>query len=62
MLEDFRIAHIGDQVLRLFTAWIDLLLSFVEVLFQQVPVRVILELLNQYFDCFSAICVHFLNG
>ena len=57
-LEDFRIAHIGDQVLRLFTEWIDLL-SVVEVLQQQVPDRVILELLTQSFDCFFAICVLF---
>ena len=52
--------HIGDQVLRLFTEWISLL-SFVRDLQQQIPVRMILELLNQSFDCFFAICVLLLD-
>ena len=54
-LEDSGCAHIGDQVLRLSTQRIDLL-RFLEVLWQHVPVRMILKLLNQPCNCLFAIC------
>ena len=60
-LEVFRVAHARDQLLRLCAERIDLF-SLVQMLYQRVPVRVILELLNQSFDGFLAIRVFFLDG
>ena len=61
MFEDVRIAHIGDQLLRLFTERIELF-SSVQILCWRVPVRVILELLTQFFDGCLAIRILFLDG
>ena len=57
----FHVAHSGDQLLRLFAERIELF-SLVQILHQRVPVRVILELLNQSFDVFLTIRVFFLDG
>ena len=59
-LEDLRIVHIGDQLLRLFAEFINFF-SLVQVLQERLLVRVALELLNQLFDCFSAIRVLLLD-
>ena len=50
-LEDLGIAHVGDQLLRLFAELINLHRLF-QVLQERLLVRVILELLNQLFDRF----------
>ena len=55
-LEDLGIAHVGDQLLRLFAERVNLL-SLIQVLQEELLVRVILELLNQLCDCFFAIHV-----
>ena len=60
-LEDHRIAHVGDQLLRPFAERINLF-GLVQVLHEKLLVRVILELLNlNFFDCFSAIRVLLLD-
>ena len=59
-LEYLRIAHVGDQLLRLFAERIDLF-SLIQVLQEKLFVRVFLELLNELFDCFSAIRVVLLD-
>ena len=50
-LEDLGIARVGDQLLRLFAELINLP-RLLQVLQERLLVRVILELLNQRFDCF----------
>ena len=58
--EELRVTHAGDQLRRLFAGRIEFL-SLVQILYQRVPVRVLLELLNQSFYDFFAIGVFFLN-
>ena len=60
-LNVFRVAHAGDQLLRVFAERIELF-SLVQILYQRVTVRLNLELLNQSFDGFFAIRVFFLDG
>ena len=60
-LEVFSVAHAGDQLLRLFAERIEFL-SLVQILHERVPVRVILELLNQSCDDFLVIRIFFLDG
>ena len=55
-LEDLRIVHVGDQVLRHFAELVQLVDLF-QVLQERLLVRVVLELLNQLLDRFSAIRV-----
>ena len=59
-LEDLRIAHVGDQLLRLFAKRINLF-GLIQVLQEKLLVRVVLELLNQLFDRFSVIRVLLLD-
>ena len=59
-LEDLRIAHVGDQLLRLFAELVNFF-SRLQVLQERILVRVILELLNQLFDFFFAIRVLLLD-
>ena len=59
-LEFLCIAHVGDQLLRPFAERINLF-GLIQVLQERLLVRVILELLNQLFDCFSAIRVLLLD-
>ena len=55
-LEDFGVAHVGDQLLLLFAEFINFF-SLIQVQQERLLVRVALELLNQLFDCVSAIRV-----
>ena len=59
-LEDLCIAHVGDQLLRPLAESIYFMGLF-QVLQERLLVRVNLELLNQVFDCFSAIRVLLLD-
>ena len=59
-LEVLRVTCAGDQLLQLFAERIEFL-SLVQILHLRVTVRVILELLNQFFTIFLAIRVFFLN-
>ena len=59
-LEDLGIAHVGDQLLRLFTELTNLP-RLIQVLQETLLVRVILGLLNQLFDRFFAIRVLLLD-
>ena len=56
---DLCIAHIGDQLLQPFAE--RNLFGLIQVLQEKLLVRVTLELLNQLFDCFSAIRVLLLD-
>ena len=60
-LEVLRVTHAGDQLLRLFAERIEFL-SLVQILYQRLPARVVLELLNKSFYDFLAIRVFFLDG
>ena len=55
-LEDLRIAQVGDQLLRPFAERINLF-GLIQVLQEKLLVRVAFDLLNQLFDCFSAVRV-----
>ena len=59
-LEDLGIAHVGDQLLRLFAERTNLF-GLIQVLQERLLARVILELLNQLFDCFFSIRVLLLD-
>ena len=59
-LEDLCITHVGNQLLRPLAERIYLFGLF-HVLQERLLVRVILELLNQLSDSFSAICVLFFD-
>ena len=59
-LEDLRVAHVGDQLLRLFAELMNLF-GLIQVLQERLLVRVILELLNQLFNRFFAIRVLLLD-
>ena len=59
-LEDLRVARVGNQLLRFFAECINFFGLF-QVLQEKLLVRVILELLNQLFDCFFAIRVLLLD-
>ena len=59
-LEVLRVTHAGDQLFRLFAEQIEFL-SLVQIHYERVTVRVILELLNQSFYDLLAIRVFFLD-
>ena len=59
-LEDIRVVHVGDQLLRLFAELINFF-DLIQVLQEKLLVRLVLELLNQPFDRFSAIRVLLLD-
>ena len=59
-LEDLRVAHVGNQLLRLFAECINFF-GHIQVLQEKLLVRVILALLNQLFDRSLAIRVQLLD-
>ena len=60
MLEDLRVVHVGDQLLRFLAEHVNFVRLF-QVLQERLLVRVTLELLNQLLDRHCAICVLLLD-